>query len=304
MMQTHKSLRWASALVLMVIVSACSGGWQSPATPTPSLAPVSIVTVAARASGPTPTPPVNDTPEGSPTDAAIPVYSYRVVHSYPHDPNAFTEGLVFFNGDLYESTGLLGRSSLRRVALETGVVLQSVPLDHDYFGEGLTVSQGRLIQLTWQSHTGFVYGLQSFKLLRQFSYPTEGWGLTQDGRRLILSDGTSTLRFLDPETLTETGHLEVRANGDSVYQINELEYVEGEIYANIWKTDRIARINPQTGQVVGWVDLSGLISPQERPDPEAVLNGIAYDANGHRLFVTEKLWPRLFEIALTPPAAP
>ena len=241
---------------------------------------------------------------GTPAPTPIPIDSYRVINRYPHDPGAFTEGLVFSNGNLYESTGLLGRSSLRRVDLQTGAVLQSLALGPDVFGEGLTVFQNRLIQLTWQSHTGFVYALDSFDLLRQFSYPGEGWGLTQDGQRLIMSDGTSTLRFLDPETLAETGHLDVRANGDSVSLLNELEYVDGEIYANIWKTDRIARIDPQTGQVVAWIDLSGLISPQERPNAEAVLNGIAYDAAGRRLFVTGKLWPRLFEIVLVPPGAP
>jgi len=244
-------------------------------------------------------------PDPTRTIAEIPVYSYRVVHSYPHDPGAFTEGLVYDHGDLFESTGLLGRSSLRRVDLQTGTVLQSLALSNDYFGEGLTVFQNRLIQLTWQSQVGFVYALESFRLLRQFNYPGEGWGLTQDGRRLIMSDGSPTLRFLDPETLAETGRLEVRASGASVYQLNELEFVDGEIYANIWKTDRIARIDPTTGNVVGWIDLAGLLSPPERPeDPEAVLNGIAYDADGHRLFVTGKLWPRLFEIALTAPRAP
>ena len=244
------------------------------------------------------------TPAAEPASTPIPIDSYRVVNRYPHDRGAFTEGLVFSNGALYESTGLLGRSSLRRVDLQTGSVLQSRALGQDEFGEGLTVYQNRLIQLTWQSHLGFVYALDSFDLLRQFSYPGEGWGLTQDGQRLIMSDGTSTLRFLDPVTLAETGHLDVRANGASVSLLNELEFVDGEIYANIWKTDRIARIDPQTGQVVGWIDLSGLISPQERPDPEAVLNGIAYDADGRRLFVTGKLWPRLFEIALVQPGAP
>jgi len=244
-------------------------------------------------------------PTAAPTTAAsapIPTYSYRVINTYPHDPAAFTEGLVFFNGDLYESTGLAGQSSLRQVALATGVVLRSQSLAPNLFGEGLTVFDNRLIQLTWQSHVGYVYRLDDFAALGQFNYTGEGWGLTQDGQRLIMSDGSSTLRFLDPQTFAETGRLLVRANGADVTLLNELEFVDGQIYANIWKTDRIARIDPHTGQVVGWIDLSGLISLPPLSNPEAVLNGIAYDPARQRLFVTGKLWPRLFEITLSAPA--
>jgi glutamine cyclotransferase len=237
----------------------------------------------------------------APTPAATPIphFTYRVVQRYPHDPAAFTEGLVFSNGELYESTGLRGRSSLRRVALATGLVLQLHPLDSQYFGEGLTLFHDALIQLTWQSHLGFVYALSTFAPRQQFTYPTEGWGLTEDGQRLIMSDGSSTLYFLDPQTFNLTGQLEVRAGAYPVARLNELEYINGEIYANVWRTDLIARINPASGQVVGWIDLSGLLPAAERPaDPEAVLNGIAYDPAGDRLFVTGKEWPALFQIVL------
>jgi glutaminyl-peptide cyclotransferase len=290
--------RWRAGSLILLLALVLSGCTAAGLVSTPAVtSPLLATPLPGAATG-------TLTPAAEPAATPIPIYSYRVVHSYPHDRGAFTEGLVFSNGDLYESTGLLGRSSVRRVDLLTGSVLQSLALGNQYFGEGLTVFQNRLIQLTWQSHTGFVYALQTFGLLGQFSYPNEGWGLTQDGQRLIMSDGSSTLHFLDPQTLTETGHLDVRADGASVSLLNELEFVNGQIYANIWKTDRIARIDPQTGQVVGWIDLTGLISPLERPDPEAVLNGIAYDAQNQRLFVTGKLWPRLFEITLVAPGAP
>jgi len=224
-------------------------------------------------------------------------YTYRVVNVYPHDPGAFTQGLVFEAGQLYESTGLLGRSSLRRVALETGRVLQQHNLGAAYFGEGLALFRGRLFQLTWQNGTGFVYDAQTFELLRTWQYATEGWGLTHDGEHLIMSDGSATLRFLDPDTLDVRRSLQVNDGERLVDMLNELEYVDGEIFANIWLTDWVARIDPVTGHVVGWVDLSGLLTPEERAAAD-VLNGIAYDAAGRRLFVTGKLWPKLFEIAL------
>ena len=232
---------------------------------------------------------------------APPVYRYRVVHTYPHDPAAFTQGLVFEDGLLYEGTGLYGQSSLRRVELETGKVLQRRELPAEYFGEGITVFGDRIIQLTWQSNLGFVYDKETFELLKEFSYPTEGWGITHDGTRLIMSDGTATLRFLDPETLQEIGRIDVSDDAGSVARLNELEYVQGEIYANVWQTDRIARISPQTGRVVGWIDLQGLLSAEDRARPVDVLNGIAYDAENDRLFVTGKWWPRLFEIDLVKP---
>ena len=233
--------------------------------------------------------------------AATPVYGYRVIHAYPHDRTAFTEGLFYKDGRLYESTGYEGRSSIRREKLETGEVELSRPLSPAYFGEGIVAWRGKLVELTWRSQIGFVYGLKDFKPRGEFRYPGEGWALTTDGRRLIMSDGTSDLRFLDPETLRETGRLRVTDEGRPVVNLNELEWVRGEIYANVWMTDRIARIDPSTGVVKGWIDLTGLLPPSERRGDEDVLNGIAYDAVRDRLFVTGKQWPRLYEIKLTPP---
>lgn len=229
--------------------------------------------------------------------------TYRVVHSYPHDPRAYTQGLIYLDGHLYESTGLNGRSSLRMVDLETGRVQQEIPVPGKYFAEGLTNWGSTLVQLTWLSHTAFVYDRFSFRLLRTLHYDGEGWGLTQDGAHLILSDGSATLRFLDPETFRVVRRIVVKDRGAPVTQLNELEYVRGEIYANVWHTDRIARISPATGNVIGWIDLSGLLPADQHPDPEAVLNGIAYDAAQNRLFVTGKLWPRLFEIKVVPQSA-
>lgn len=200
---------------------------------------------------------------------------------------------------LYESTGLYGRSSLRRVALETGEVLQQRDLPAEYFGEGLALFDGRLIQLTWQNNTGFVYDAASFALQQTWTYPTEGWGLTHDGAHLIMSDGSATLRFLDPRTFQAQREVLVTDGGRPVGLLNELEYVNGEVFANVWQTDWIARIDPQTGRVLGWIDLSGLLAPEERQAAD-VLNGIAYDAQNGRLFVTGKLWPKLFEITLAP----
>jgi glutamine cyclotransferase len=225
---------------------------------------------------------------------------YRVIHTYPHDPQAYTQGLLYEDGFLYESTGLNGRSSLRMVDLETGRVLQRATVPDNYFAEGLASWGSTLIQLTWQSHIAFVYDRFSFRLLHTFNYKGEGWGLTQDGRNLIMSDGTATLRFFDPGTFREVHRIVVKDQGAPVTQLNGLEYVRGEIYANVWHTDRIARISPATGKVLGWIDLSGLLSENQRSDPEAVLNGIAWDSAHDRLFVTGKLWPRLFEIKIVP----
>jgi glutamine cyclotransferase len=184
------------------------------------------------------------------------------------------------------------------VELETGEVLQIRALPNEYFGEGITVLGNRVFQLTWHARLGFVYDRDSFELLETFRYPTEGWGLTHDGKHLIMSDGTSTLRYLQPDTLEETERIEVRDAGDPVTWLNELEYVEGEIYANVWQSDRIARINPKTGSVTGWIELGGLLNPEDASEPVGVLNGIAYDAQDDRLFVTGKLWPKLFEIQI------
>lgn len=234
-------------------------------------------------------------------DSPVSVYGYRTVNIYRHDPDAFTQGLTFTDGWLYEGTGRHGQSTLRRVELESGIVRQLHQLPDRFFGEGVTVFGDRIIQLTWQSGTGFVYNRRSFALLEEFSYSTEGWGITHDGKSLIMSDGSATLRFLDPETFTETGQVEVFDPDGPVTMLNELEYVKGEIYANVWQTDRIARIDPPTGRVTGWIDLTGLLRPEEYAAPVDVLNGIAYDAAADRLFVTGKLWPRLFEIELVPP---
>jgi glutamine cyclotransferase len=231
----------------------------------------------------------------------IPVYTYNIVNTYPHDPDAFTQGLVFEDGVLYEGTGRFGQSTLRRVELETGAILQIRELADQFFGEGITIYGNRIIQLTWQSNVGFVYDKNSFELLQQFNYPTEGWGITHDGDCLIMSDGTSTLHFLDPQTFEEIGQLAVFDNNGPVIRLNELEYIKGEIYANVWQTDRVARIAPETGRVIGWVDLEGLLTAEDRSEPVDVLNGIAYDADTDRLFVTGKLWPKLFEIELISP---
>ena len=236
--------------------------------------------------------------EPSANSNVIPVYNYKVVNTYPHNQSAFTEGLVFEDGVLYEGTGLRGYSNLRRVKLETGEILQICELPPQFFGEGVTVYGNKIIQLTWQSHIGFVYDKYSFKLLQEFNYPDEGWGITHDGKHLIMSDGTATLHFLDPETFKEISQIEVSANDIPVTRINELEYIQGEIYANIWQTARIARIDPLTGQVIGWIDLKGILSPEDDSETVDVLNGIAYDLKNSRLFVTGKFWPKLFEIEL------
>lgn len=241
-----------------------------------------------------------DSPDSadSTTSHDIPFYGYKVVNIYPHDRNAFTQGLVFENGFLYEGTGLRGHSTLRRVELETGNILQTRQIPDQLFGEGITIYENRIIQLTWQSNVGFVYDKESFELLQEFNYLTEGWGITYDGKHLIMSDGTSTLYFLDPETFNEIGRITVSDNDGPVSRLNELEYVKGEIYANVWLTDYIARISPDTGSVIGWIDLKGLLGPEDKGEVVDVLNGIAYDVQNERLFVTGKLWPKVFEIVL------
>ncbi len=237
---------------------------------------------------------------GDPTPTT-PVYTYSVVEAYPHDREAFTQGLIYEDGELYEGTGLNGRSDLRRVELETGKVVQEHDLAAEYFGEGITIFGDKIYQITWQSHVGFVYDKTTFELLQQFEYPTEGWGLTHDGTRLIMSDGTSRIYFRDPKTLHETGFIDVRDGSTPITNLNELEYIQGSIYANIWQTDRIAEISPDTGQVTAWIDLQGLLPAAERVPPVDVLNGIAYDAEADRFFVTGKLWPHLYEIDIVKP---
>ena len=229
---------------------------------------------------------------------AIPVYTYKVINIYPHDRNAFTQGLIFVDGVFFEGTGLHGRSSLRRVSIETGEILEYHELPSHLFGEGVTIYDNKIIQLTWRSNVGFVYDKDSLELLRKFSYPTEGWGVTCDDEHLIMSDGTANLYFLHPESFEEQKRIKVHDNKGSVQRLNELEYVDGEIYANVFQTNRIARINPKTGKVVGWIDLTGILTVEDRREPVDVLNGIAYDSENSRLFVTGKLWSKLFEIEL------
>jgi len=240
----------------------------------------------------------------APASAGVPVYGVTVVRAYPHDPEAFTEGLFWLNGFLYESTGLEGKSSLRKVELSTGKVLQSRPLDSKYFGEGVVAWKGKLVQLTWKSEIGFTYDLATFKPRASFHYAGEGWALTQDGQRLIMSDGGPQLRFLDPASLKETGRVAVTHNGRPLANINELEWVKGEVLANIWQTNFIVRIDPKTGKTTGVIDLRPLAEMEAAKGRQIdVLNGIAYDAVHDRLFVTGKLWPDLYEIKLTGPIA-
>ena len=224
------------------------------------------------------------------------VCNYKVVATYPHDPKAFTQGLIYDRGDLYESTGLNGQSTIRKVDLETGEVLEVNSLADRYFGEGATIWQDRLIQLTWVSKTGFVYDKETLEEIATFEYPTQGWGLTHNGKELIMSDGSNVLYFLDPDTFEIVRQIEVTENDTPVTKLNELEFIDGEVWANIWTSDRLVRIDPETGSIKGWIDLTGIYEPQAADRQNAVLNGIAYDEKEDRLFVTGKLWSKLFEI--------
>lgn len=287
-----------------------------PPLPSPSAPPLTATSTVSPTQGalndaansPLPTPVVTST---LPTTMTVTVLDgevvdgYRVVNVYPHDRGAFTEGLVYVDGILFEGTGLdnqsnpPGQSVLEKKDLETGQALQSIKLAPEFFGEGVTVLGNRVYQLTWQERTGFVYDKDTLQPLGTFTISSDGWGLTHDGKRLIRSDGTSTLFFLDPVTLQETGRVDVRDNrGEPVANLNELEYINGEVYANVWLTDTIVRIDPATGKVLGRIDLTGLLSPEDRVQRVDVLNGIAYDAAEDRLFVTGKWWPKLFEIDL------
>jgi glutaminyl-peptide cyclotransferase len=223
-------------------------------------------------------------------------YTFKVVKSYPHDAKAFTQGLEFRDGFLYEGTGQVGRSALRKVELATGKVLQEYLVPRPFFGEGITVVNQQIVQLTWQHQTGFLYDKASFKLIRNFDYAGEGWGITNDGKQIYMTDGSAQIKIWDPNSLKEVRRITVKDGAKAIDSLNEIESVKGELFANIWHSDRIARISPADGRVVGWIEMSGLLPPAERPDPEAVLNGIAYDAAGDRLFVTGKLWPKVFEI--------
>lgn len=248
-----------------------------------------------------------------PLETETPIYNYQIINVYPHDPTAFTQGLSYHNGVFYEGTGKHGHSSLRKVELETGKVLQIHHLHQRYYGEGITLWQDKIIQITWRSSIGFVYNRQNFEPLGSFTYPTRGWGITHDGQKLIMSDGTDKLYFLNVENYERIGYIQVRDQNKPVVRLNELEYVNGEIFANVWMSNYIVRISPQTGNVLGWINLTGLLGwfdrmglkpllfGNRRPN---VLNGIAYDADGQRLFVTGKWWPKLFEIKLVPAKIP
>ena len=231
---------------------------------------------------------------------AVPTYTYEIVKTYPHDRKAFTQGLVFTDGRLFEGTGKKGESSLRRVELKSGRIEQIVPLDSALFGEGITILDGKIYQLTWQNRLGLIYDQKTFDSLGTFRYTGEGWGLTHDGKRLILSDGTSTIRFLDTKTFEVVKRLKVRASNGPVDQLNELEFRKGEILANVWHTNRIARISPESGDVLGWIELTSLYPERQRQNREDVLNGVAYDEANDRLFVTGKNWPKIYEIEVVP----
>jgi glutamine cyclotransferase len=272
--------------VIAVSISGLAPPNNSFPTPTPTQTPSQPTSSQAPTLTPAPT---SSTSNGAAT------YTYKIVKTYPHDTNAFTEGLVFDNDFLYESTGM--SSSLRRVDFESGSVQQEFFLPEEYFGEGLTIVNNSLIQLTWQNHIGFVYDKATFVLLNNFSYSTEGWGLTYDGSNLIMSDGSSKLYFLDPVTFQKTNQISVHDADNIVTNINELEYINGDVYANIWLQQKIAVINPQTGQVKNWIDLTGIY---QSDDPNSVLNGIAYNSQTNRLFITGKNWPNLYQIAITP----
>ena len=275
--------------------SNAAGSTASP-MPISTVHPARLVTPGNRDDPDDAAPPVPTGSTAPSTSEATLRYSYRIVNVYPHDQEAFTQGLVLEEGVLYEGTGLWAHSTLRKVDLETGDITQIYTLPVQYFGEGITVYGENIIQLTWKAETGFVYDRDSFELSETFTYTTEGWGITHDGTQLIMSDGTSWLHFWDVETFEEIGQIQVHDGNGPVTMLNELEYIKGQVYANVWQTDLIAIIDPQTGQVSGWLDLTGLLDPQDYYGRVDVLNGIAYDAENDRLFVTGKLWPRLFEI--------
>ena len=287
---------WVTAVSLIFSLAACTqanDSNQTRAVPTTTAVPTNTPLPTA-----VPTCEPFTTPAAAPP-SSVPTYGYQIINTYPHDPDAFTQGLLFANGVLYESTGIKRTpSSLRQVDLNIGEVTQFRDVGSDYFAEGLVLWQDRLIQLTWQNHVAFVYDRASFALLDTWEYETEGWGITHDGRCLIMSDGTSTLYFRDPETFAEVGRITVQDPNGPIAWLNELEYINGEVWANIWQTNRIVRIDPATGQVVGSIDLTGLLDPTTLSQPVDVLNGIAYDAENGRLFVTGKLWPTLYEIEL------
>jgi glutaminyl-peptide cyclotransferase len=266
-------------LVLIPIILALAACAKQPADKPASVPPVPTLAVGGKA-------------------PAMVRYTYEVVAVWPHDRSAFTQGLVFRNGSFLESTGLYGESTLREVEVTTGRVLKQVPLSREYFAEGLAVVGDKAYQLTWQNHKVFVYAADTFQRVGEFDYPGEGWGLATDGRQLILSDGTNRIRFVDPATFAVVRTVDVAMAGKPLSQLNELEYINGEIFANVWQTDLVVRIDPTNGVVRGVIDFAGLLSPLDRRRDTDVLNGIAYDASTDRLFVTGKRWPSIFEVRL------
>ncbi len=281
------------SILSVILVTRLNKPQQPEASPPLTLTPEQTDEVVA---SPIPDQPTETT---QPEDVSYQM-TYQVINEYPHDPQAFTQGLIFLDGYFYESTGLYGELSLRKVDVETGQVLQQIDLPSQYFGEGLTEWEGVLVQLTWRENMGFVYRLEDFSLLEEFSYPTQGWGLTHDGDRLIMSDGSYTLYFLDGETFEVVDQVIITDQGKKIAYLNELEYVNGEIFANIYQTDTIIRIDPINGEVLGRIDLSGILPQAERSAETDVLNGIAYDPENDRLFITGKFWPKIYEINLVP----
>jgi glutamine cyclotransferase len=282
-----------SDTTLRIVMMNLSSSWPKEVTRRTALIAALLLSIPALACQATSVPSLKASKK-----VPVPVYGYEVVHAWPHDRGAFTQGLIFQDGNLLESTGQVGHSSLRRVEIETGKLLQKVDVLPPYFAEGITLLKGKIYQLTWQHQVGFIYDAGTFEKIGEFHYAGDGWGLANDGQSLILSDGSNRIRFLDPANFEVRKTIAVVDGRSAINELNELEYVQGEIYANIWHTNRIARIDPQTGSVVGWIDLSGILALGEVSDEEAVLNGIAYDETSHRLFVTGKLWPKLFEIRL------
>jgi len=298
------------SILALFWLGACAPPGASPGTdastaftsPPATLTPIPSPSPLPPTSTPPPSPSPAPIPNSSAPSQTTPVYDYRIVNVYPHDRLAFTQGLVWEDGVFYEGTGLVGQSSLRKVALETGAALQIPLINPNYFGEGIALYDGQIFQLTWQDHIAFLYDKETFDELDTFSYPTtEGWGLTFDGTHLIMSDGTATLYFRDPITFAVVDQVQVHDENGPVVRLNELEYINGQVYANVWQTNRVAIIDPATGQVAAWIDLAGLLKPEDMTQPVDVLNGIAYDAANDRLFVTGKWWPKLFEIELVIP---
>jgi glutamine cyclotransferase len=326
MIRKNRLSSFIHIFLLAIFITACSPEATMPAHPTalpvispyaqvinPSPTPNIAPTLTTLPTAPPTQPPSTEPPAAPPTKAVIrsqaqrytclwadmaqttPVYTFEVINTYDHDPAAYTQGLIFRDGILYEGTGLYGQSSLRKVALESGDVEQMIELPEQFFGEGITELDGKIYQLTWKEQTGFVYNLPDFAQLATFSYPTEGWGLTHDRQKLLMSDGSEYLYSLDPETMQAVSQVTVSAEGMPVPRLNELEYVDGEVWANVYQTSCIARIDPASGQVLGWIDISGILPMKDQPGSE-VPNGIAYDPAGGRLFVTGKYWPKLYEI--------